>query len=269
MKKTIVIAATSATMFLCSAHSHAAQLMYGFNSPTIDGFSLSYDSTGGDGSVLQSTTTGVTEGTGALNIHLATGAGNAYTQLDAQTNNLPANLVLPGTNSLSLDATATYQNANYITVAPIFYLDGTTNGTTAFSYKFTIPSKTLTTDGSVNADTFSLLVKDPYATANGSTPADGDTTTGTYTPGHIAAALTAAIQANNALGGAAIDHFAFEETTNPVSVNPGTGNNNPDLGDDLFVDNVTIPGSGSVPEPTSLGLLAAGGLMLKRWTRRR
>lgn len=242
----------------------ATELMYGFNDSGLNGFSISYDgSDNQDATISESTATGVTEGTGALDLHSGTSAG--YTQTDLRTSTIPADLVSSQTSSLSLTAETYYADANYITVAPVLYLDGSFSNVAAGDpagvfQKLLAASQTLqpaaAIPGSIppNTLTFNLLFKDPYATAhsasvaNGTaaTVADGNSTTQTYTAGQILTAFLAA----NPDATASIDGFALETTTSGTAA-----------GVDVYLDDVTIP---AVPEPASLGIIAAAGLMISR-----
>ena len=269
MKKVIYTAAAGAAFLLTSQAVRATEVIYGFNDPTLSSFTLAYDQDA-TATFTESTTTGVTEGAGAA--HIAVGpTGGGYDQVDVTTGSVPTDLAASTTTSLSADLAANYQNAGYITVAPEFFIDGTTDGTTPFGMKLLFPSQTLAYDGGVTTDhtyTYSLLIKDPYAAAlpanyhgdgQPATPADGDSTTATYTPGHIIAQITAALQATNSSATGSIDGFGFEETTNTNS-----GGGPTDLGDDLYIDNVTVPVTVAVPEPASLGLLAVGAVSMFR-----
>ena len=268
MKKMIVTAAAGAAILMTSRAVQATEVIYGFNDATLSSFTLAYDQDT-TATFTESTTTGVTEGTGAAHIAIAP-TGGGYDQVDVTTGNLPADLVASTTTSLSADLAANYQNAGYITVAPEFYLDGTTDGTTPFGMKLLFPSQTLAYDAGVTTDhtyTYSVLIKDPYAVAlpanyhgdgQPATPADGNSTTATYTPGQIIASITAALQATNSSATGSVDGFGFEETTNTDS-----GGGPTDLGDDLYIDNVTVPVT-PAPEPASLGVLALGGMAMFR-----
>ncbi len=275
MKRYFLLTAAGAALVLAQTNRAKAELVFGFNDSTLNGFTNptpAYDQDG-TATVSQSTTTGVSEGTGALHINVGP-TGGGYDQIDVTTTQFSQDLVNPATNTLSLTAAANYNNAGYITLAPEFYIDGTTDGTSAFGTKLLFPSTTLFYDNGVatnEAYTFGLTIKDPYATArpanyqgNGqpATPADGDSTTTKYTPGHIAAQILAALQVANPSATGAVDAFGFEETTNTASGNPNAA----DTGDDLFVDDVTIPDVSAVPEPTSLMLagIPLGGLLLRR-----
>ena len=209
--------------------ARGATLIYGFNDPTISGF------TGNSATTSQSTTTGVTEGAGALEI------ANKTTQTygGAITATVPATLY--NATSFNVDVT--------ITTTPVA-------GTPAAPVYFDLVPIFFSTDGEIDPDTSNAkdfiniggVAPGTYTyTVNLAAyfdPGNGGLTTDS-TPGQILAA----------------DQKADGNTTDQITGFQLTVEHGSGTATTLFVDNLTVP-SAAVPEPASLGIIGIAGLTL-------
>lgn len=256
----VASAASIGLLIACSSAARATELIYGFNTtdtPALDGFKETYSSPAG-GSASQSTTTGVTEGNGALDFRTpattdASGDpyNTGYTQVDvAQSGSTAVPTDLANATSFNLDFTfnpgAATGNINYFELYPVMFLEG--GGTdNKLSASNTADGQPYLAGQVYNGTTLTFNL-DSFTDPNAGDGVDTDTPGAYYTPAQIVAAN------QTEFPGSTLVAFGFE-LIDAGSATPF----------DLYIDNVTVP---SVPEPAALGAVACGMLLIKRRRRR-
>lgn len=251
MRKTIWIPIASLAAFLGVQQSAQAVVVYGFETNMSTGNAANghpnVPASGPDGFYNSSLTTsqstsGVTEGSYSLS--LVSTASQTFG--GAITAYIPATLADPAATSLQYDITVPAQpDPGYADMEATFFTnDGALQPDRSQTDEinnidFIATGATTTTPGTYT-ETLNLAVyMDPDGVLSGD-----------QTPG----AILAADQLYDLANGYAADaitgfQFDFEHGAQPY---------------DAFIDNVQVPPITAVPEPASLGLLALGGLLLKR-----
>jgi hypothetical protein len=222
MRRSIAIVA-GAGLFLLASGAQAGVVLYGWNG-SADGW------TGLSGNT---TTVGVTEGTGA-----ATFDGKATLVSPTDTSTILA--ALTGGAKLSIDA---------------IMVNAATSDFQNWNFSFKIGGKNHL--GS-NFETAATLV--------------ADETTGTYVvsglhTNRVGTAQATLVYDYSAIAGGDLTAGTAQSVYFKFSTSSAGGSTWPDsTNDDLVMDNLQV--LGAVPEPASMGLLAAGGLMLLSRRRR-
>ena len=233
-------------VFVAAAAAHAArgqELIYGFDDPTQ--FTVVPPATkavisGNTATVAQSTTTGVTEGTGSLMISNRT----TQTYGGALISTVPADLYNAATFSVDVTITSTPTVSGapvYFDLVPVYFstdgeIDPDVNGN---------PSSFINLEG-LAPGTYHYTVQQAFFDPEGNLTADA-------TPGQILAA----------------DQAADGNTTDAITGFQLTVEHGAGVATTVYVDDLTVPDLTPSPEPTSLAMVGLGGSALLGGRRRR